>query len=72
MNQDQHEIFHQLMFLAEQVMEPKFEQGAIEHGGLITDLSDEELEAAELEEMIDLLVYRLTRILKRRAAKDHA
>lgn len=65
MNDDQHLHFHQLIFLLQQLAEPKYEKGAIEHGGNIWDLSDKALEAAELEEMIDLMVYRLTRILKR-------
>jgi hypothetical protein len=66
MSEEQHQHFHQLIFLLERFAEPKYEQGAIEHGGNIWDMSDEQLEAEELNEMIDLLVYRLTRIHKRR------
>jgi hypothetical protein len=66
MSEEQHQHFHQLIFLLERFAEPKYEQGAIEHGGNIWDLSDEQLEAEELNEMIDLIVYRLTRILKKR------
>jgi len=66
MSQAQHEHFHQLIFLLERFAEPKYEAGAIEHKGNIWELSDEQLEAEELNEMIDLIVYRLTRILKKR------
>lgn len=66
MNEEQHHHFHQLIHLLEQLGEPKYEKGAIEHGGNIWDLTDDQLEQAELEEMIDLMVYRLTRLLKRR------
>lgn len=69
MSNEQHNHFHQLIFLLERFAEPKYEKGAIEHGGNIWDLTDEQLEAAEFEEMIDLMVYRLTRILKRRISK---
>ena len=67
---DQHELFHQLMFVLTQLAEPKFMKGAKEHGGYITDLTEEELEQAELEEMIDLLHYRLAKILKKQYDKD--
>jgi hypothetical protein len=70
MSSEQHEHVHQLVYLLQTLMEPKYEKGALEHGGNIWDLTDQELEAAELEEMIDLLVYRLTRLLKRRDASD--
>lgn len=66
MNQEQHELFHKLFFILEQLAEPKYERGALEHGGLITDLTEEQLEAAELEEIIDLVHYRLAKILRRR------
>lgn len=69
MSDDQHEHFHNLMFLLTQLAEPKYSKGAEEHGTNIWDMTDEELELAELEEIIDLAVYRLTRILKRRAEK---
>lgn len=65
MNKENHELFHKLMFIFEQLAEPKFEAGAIEHGGMLTDMTDEQLEMHELEELIDMVVYRMTRILKR-------
>lgn len=58
--------FELLVLLLKELAKPKYEKGAIEHNSNIWDYTDEELEFAELEEMIDLIVYRLTRILKRR------
>jgi hypothetical protein len=66
MDENQHEHFHNLMFLLQQIAEPKYEKGAIEHNSNLWDYTDEQLEAAELEEIIDLLTYRLARLLKRK------
>lgn len=65
MSPENHELFHQLMFILQQLAEAKFEKGAKEHGGRITDMTLEELEQAELEELIDLLHYRMAKIYKR-------
>lgn len=66
MNNEQHEHFHLIFNLLEQKFaEPKYEKGAVEHGGNIWDISDEDLEIAEFAEMIDLLVYRMTKIKRR-------
>jgi hypothetical protein len=70
MKPDQHEHFHQLIFLLQQLAEPKYENGAIEHNSNLWDYTDEQLEAAELEEIIDLVTYRLARILKRRNERE--
>jgi len=47
-------------------MEPKYLKGQKEHGGNLWELTDEELEFCELEEIVDLAVYRLTRLLKKK------
>lgn len=65
MNEDQHHHFHAIFSLIERLAEPKYSKGAVEHGGNIWELSDEDLEIAELAEMIDFLVYRATRIKKK-------
>lgn len=65
MDEEQHQHVHQLIYLLQTLLEPKYEAGAIEHGGNIWDMTDEQLEAEETNEMIDLLVYRLTRLLKK-------
>lgn len=57
------------MFIFTQLAEPKFEKGVKEHKTKITDLSDEELEMHELEEIIDLVHYRVARMLKRLDSK---
>lgn len=56
---------HKLVKEFRAIMEPKYTKGAIEHGGNIWEMSDAELELCETEEIIDLAVYRLTRLLKR-------
>lgn len=66
MSEDQHQHFHELMFTLLQLAEVKYEKGAIEHNSNLWEYTDEELEAAELEELIDLITYRMARILKRR------
>ena len=66
MDEDNHALFHQLIFMFEQLAEPKYEEGAIEHGGVLTDMTEEELDIHELNELIDLVMYRMTRILKKR------
>lgn len=48
-----------------EVMAAKYTAGAIEHGGNIWDMTVDQLEHEELNEMIDLLVYRVTKILKK-------
>lgn len=70
MTPQQHEHVHHLVYLLQTLLEPKYEAGAKEHGGNIWELSDEQLEAEETNEMIDLLVYRLTRILKKQLDAD--
>ena len=67
MNEEHHQHFHQLMFALQQLAEVKYEKGQLDHGGNIWDKTDEELEAEELLEMIDLVIYRMTRIMKRKA-----
>lgn len=57
---------HQLVDEFHKIMEPKYINGAIEHQGKLWEVSDEELEWFETEEIIDLAVYRLTRLLKRK------
>lgn len=64
MNEKQHELFHQLMFIFQQLAEVKFEKGTKDNKGYITDLTFEQLEQAELEEMIDLVHYRVAKLLK--------
>lgn len=66
MRKKQHEHVHQLVYLLQTLLEPKYSQGAKEHGGNIWDMTDAQLEEEELNEMIDLITYRLTRILKKR------
>lgn len=56
---------HLLVDEFHKLMEPKYIKGVKEHGGGIWDMSDEELELEETMEIIDLAVYRLTRILKK-------
>lgn len=57
---------HQLIEEFHKIMEPKYKAGAIEHKGNIWEKSDEWLEEQETMEIIDLAVYRLTRLLKRK------
>lgn len=45
---------------------PKFRKGKEEHGGRITDMTEEELDYQELMELLDLVAYKYTRILKRK------
>lgn len=70
MTEEQHNHVHQLVYLLQTLIEPKYEQGAKEHGGNLWDLTDEQLEAEELQEMIDLLTYRLTRVLKKQVENE--
>ncbi len=59
----------QMMFVGYHT--PKFEAGAIEHkDSNIWELTDEQLEWAEFEEMLDLISYRITRMMKRKWAED--
>lgn len=69
MTEEQHNHFHKLMFLLDRLAEPKYTAGALEHGTNIWDMTDAQLEQEELNEMIDLLTYRLTRLLKRLDSK---
>lgn len=62
MSEAQHKSFHELAWLFEKISEPKFMKGAKEHGGLITDLTEEQLEQAILEEIIDLVWYTMALI----------
>jgi len=57
--------YEALLALMEPLTRAKYTKGALEHGGILGDLSDEELFEAETEEIIDLLHYRLSRLLKR-------
>lgn len=70
MTEEQHNHVHQLVYLLQTLIEPKYEQGAKEHGGNLWDMTDEQLEAEELQEMIDLLTYRLTRVLKKQVENE--
>lgn len=70
MTEEQHQHVHQLVYLLQTLLEPKYEIGAKQHGGNIWQMTDEELEHEELNEIIDLCVYRLTRILKRQAEAE--
>lgn len=60
----EHEYFHQLMFVLTNAIEPKFVRGATEHRGKgdLWDMSDEDLDTAIREEMLDLVVYYTERI----------
>jgi hypothetical protein len=58
--------FHALIEEFHKVSEPKYIKGAIEHGTKLWETSDEQLEEFETEEIIDLAIYRMTRLLKRR------
>jgi hypothetical protein len=69
MNQKQEEHFEALMALVEPLARAKYTSGAIEHTGVLGDLTDEQLFEAETEEIIDLLHYRLSRLLKRATLK---
>ena len=66
MTPEEHLLWHELFAILRSLAESKFEKGAIEHrgNGLITDMSLEELEQAELEEIIDLVHYRLAKLYK--------
>lgn len=70
MNDEQLRLWNRLMEIFEELAQLKFEKGTIEHSGLITDLSLEELELAETEEIIDLVHYRITKILKMRDERN--
>lgn len=70
MSEDQEKHFQALMALVEPLARPKYTSGAVEHRGVLGDLTDEELFMAETEEIIDLLHYRLSRLLKRAIIKD--
>jgi hypothetical protein len=63
---DQDEFYGKLLTYLTTLTRPKFEAGAAEHKGNIWDLTEEQLEQAELEEIIDLMHYRLTKMMKHR------
>lgn len=67
MSDEQTKHFFQLMYAFAQMANEKYELGAKEHGTNIWDMSDEQLEIEETKEMIDLVIYRMTRILKRKS-----
>lgn len=66
----QHEHFREIMYVLRKMAQSKYEKGAIEHNSNLWEFTDEELFIAETEEMIDLLMYRLTRILKNEASNN--
>lgn len=70
MNEQQEAHFEAVMALVEPLGKAKYAAGAIEHTGVLGDLTDEQLFDAETDEIIDLLWYRLTRIHKRRTIKS--
>lgn len=45
---------------ADRLITAKYEKGALEHGGLITELSEDQLLDAAIEEAVDQIVYLLT------------
>lgn len=65
MNNEQKQLWQKLIDIFEQIAELKFANGTIEHPGKITDMTYEQLELAETEEIIDLVHYRMTKILKK-------
>lgn len=64
MNND-HEYYHQLLFLFQQLGEPKYMAGAKKYPKKMWEYTQEELEAHELEELLDMVHYRLAKILSR-------
>lgn len=65
MNEKQEQHYEALIELMGPLTKAKYTKGALEHGGVLGDLTDEELFEAETEEIIDLLHYRLSRLLRR-------
>jgi hypothetical protein len=65
LTKDQEEHLDSIIERMNELVRSKYEAGAIAHGGLLSDLSDEQLEQEELFEMLDLLVYRVTRIINK-------
>lgn len=65
MNERQTAHYEALMVLLEALNREKYTRGAIEHSGVLGDLTDEQLFEAETEEILDLVNYRLSRLLRR-------
>jgi len=59
--------FHSLVEEFHKLGEPKYKKGAEQHGGKLWEHDDEWLFNQETEEILDLVIYRMTRILKRQA-----
>lgn len=60
------EILGEIAFLFLHDFGDKFRKGKEEHGGHITDMTDDELDRQEIMELLDLVAYKYTRILKRK------
>lgn len=67
MNPEEEKIFNQIISLFEERNRVKFENGAEEHrgNGTILDMTFEQLEQAEEQEIQDLVNYRMAKVLKR-------
>jgi len=68
MTEQEEKLWKDLFGILKVLAKNKFAKGAIEHrgNGMITDMTLEQLEEAELEEIIDLVHYRLAKLYKKR------
>lgn len=66
MTKHQEEVYMQMIYLLAQLSRAKYEPGAKKYKTKMLDWTYEELEQHELEEMLDLIHYRLAKMLKRR------
>lgn len=72
MSEEQLKLWQDLIKIFEQLAVVKFKKGTVEHSGFITDLTLDELEQAETEEIIDLVHYRMAKILKKLKENEQA
>lgn len=57
MNQEQSESLEAIHAVMQPIIDLKFEKGALEHGGVISDKSDLWLKSEIVNEIVDLYIY---------------
>lgn len=65
LNAAQQENLDTLIELLVPLIEEKYTKGAIEHTGVLSDLTDEQLEQCIVEEILDLSVYIMERLRRK-------
>ena len=68
MTEKEHEYFHKLIWVLQNASEPKFTRGAVEHRGKgdLWDMSDDDLDKAIQEELMDLMIYNAEKLRRQR------